>query len=59
MNTKKTVFSSAVVLYFIFSVNAIRTPIFMADIDIHNLNVLDFKDLSRETGWGSVPTSVF
>jgi protein-S-isoprenylcysteine O-methyltransferase Ste14 len=45
--------------YDVFSINAVRIPRFMADIDIHNLNVLDFNDLSRETGWGSVPTPVF
>lgn len=45
--------------YDAFSVNAIRIPSFMTDIDIHNLNVLDFKDLSYKTGWGSVPTPIF
>lgn len=45
--------------YDAFSVNAVRVPRFMADIDIHNLDILDFKDLSQETGWGSVPTPVF
>ncbi|RJQ41681.1 MAG: isoprenylcysteine carboxylmethyltransferase family protein [Nitrospiraceae bacterium] len=45
--------------YDAFAVNAVRIPGFMADIDIHNLKVLELKELSRETGWGQVPTPVF
>jgi len=33
-----------------FSMNALRTPQFLADVDIHNLKVLDIKDLSEGTG---------
>jgi hypothetical protein len=42
-----------------FSINAKRIPQFMIDIDIHNLQLLDLKELPGETGWGTVPTPVF
>lgn len=45
--------------YDVFSINAIRIPLFMADIDIHNLKILDLKELEAETGWGTVPTPIF
>lgn len=45
--------------YDAFSINAKRTPVFMADVDIHNLSVLFIKDLPRDTGWGIVPTPIF
>jgi len=45
--------------YDVFSINAKRTPVFMADVDIHNLSVLLIKDLPRDTSWGSVPTPIF
>jgi len=45
--------------YNVFSINAVRIPRFVADVDIHNLRVLDLKELSQETGWGKVPTPVF
>jgi len=45
--------------YNAFSINAVRIPSFIADIDIHNLNILELRDLSEETGWGKVPTPVF
>ncbi len=43
----------------VFSVNAARTPEFMADIDIHNLSIHDLRKLPEDTGWGKVPTPVF
>ncbi|HAK88351.1 MAG: hypothetical protein A2077_05025 [Nitrospirae bacterium GWC2_46_6] len=45
--------------YDVFSVNAVRTPSFMTDIDIHSLKLLSLKELEVKTGWGSVPTPVF
>jgi protein-S-isoprenylcysteine O-methyltransferase Ste14 len=45
--------------YDMFSINANRLPMFMLDVEIHNLRLLDFKDLPQDTGWGSVPTPVF
>jgi len=43
----------------LLSINALRVPQFMVDIDIHELNVLNVKDLPHGSGWGSVPTPVF
>lgn len=43
----------------VFSINARRIPLFMMDIDIHDLRLFDFKELPVETGWGTVPTPVF
>ena len=45
--------------YDFFSINARRMPQFMTDVDIHNLKVLELKDLSRGTGWGQLPTPTF
>jgi protein-S-isoprenylcysteine O-methyltransferase Ste14 len=45
--------------YDFFSINARRTPQFMADVDIHNLKLLNLKDLSQDTGWGKLPTPTF
>ena len=42
-----------------FSISALREPEFLADVDIHNLKVLDFQDLPQNTGWGKVPTPAF
>lgn len=41
------------------SLNAARVPQFMADIDIHNLALMDSRHLSGGTGWGDIPTPVF
>jgi protein-S-isoprenylcysteine O-methyltransferase Ste14 len=43
----------------IFSINARRIPVFMADLEIHSLTLLDFKVLPQDTGWGKVPTPLF
>jgi hypothetical protein len=43
----------------VFAVNAIRTPDFMLDLDVHGLNILDLKSLPVETAWGKVPTPGF
>ena len=43
----------------VFAVNAIRTPDFMVDLDVHSLNILDLKSLPLETAWGRVPTPAF
>jgi protein-S-isoprenylcysteine O-methyltransferase Ste14 len=42
-----------------FSINAKRVPQFMVDVDVHNLKLLQGKDLSTETGWGKLPTPMF
>jgi protein-S-isoprenylcysteine O-methyltransferase Ste14 len=43
----------------LFSINALRVPQFMADVDVHNLNLIDVKDLPHGSGWGTVPTPIF
>lgn len=45
--------------YDLFSINAKRVPQFMVDVEIHNLSLLDLRDLPQDTGWGTVPTPVF
>ena len=43
----------------LFAINASRVPLFYADVDIHNLVLLDVRDLGPGTGWGRVPTPMF
>jgi protein-S-isoprenylcysteine O-methyltransferase Ste14 len=43
----------------LFGINARRTPIFMADVEIHSLALGEVRDLRQETGWGRVPTPSF
>jgi len=43
----------------LFSINALRVPQFMVDVEVHNLKLLDVKDLPHGSGWGTVPTPVF
>jgi hypothetical protein len=43
----------------LFSINALRVPQFMIDVDVHNARLLDIKELSHGSGWGTVPTPVF
>jgi protein-S-isoprenylcysteine O-methyltransferase Ste14 len=43
----------------LFAINAVRVPAFWADVDVHNLRLLEIKDLASGSGWGSVPTPVF
>jgi protein-S-isoprenylcysteine O-methyltransferase Ste14 len=45
--------------YDVFSMDAVRTPEFMVDMDIHNLAIHDLKELPKDTGWGQVPTPIF
>ena len=42
-----------------FSINALRVPQFMVDVNIHTLQLLQVKDLAHGSGWGEVPTPVF
>jgi protein-S-isoprenylcysteine O-methyltransferase Ste14 len=42
-----------------FAVNAIRTPEFMIDVDVHTLQVVSAKSLPVETAWARVPTPTF
>jgi hypothetical protein len=43
----------------LFGINATRSPVFVADVDIRDLVLLDVRDLPTETGWGRVPTPIF
>jgi protein-S-isoprenylcysteine O-methyltransferase Ste14 len=43
----------------LFGINVRRSPVFVADVDIHNLVLQDVRDLPAETGWGRVPTPIF
>ena len=43
----------------VFSINALRIPQFMVDVDVHNLQLIEIKELPHGSGWGSVPTPVF
>lgn len=43
----------------LFAINARRTPLFFADVDVHNLIIQDITELPADTGWGRVPTPTF
>lgn len=43
----------------LFGINTRRSPLFVADVEIHNLVLQDVRDLPPETGWGRVPTPIF
>jgi protein-S-isoprenylcysteine O-methyltransferase Ste14 len=43
----------------LFGISARRSPIFLADIELHSLGVQEVRDLPKETGWGRVPTPAF
>lgn len=43
----------------VFAMNAIRTPDFMLDLNVHELRIIDAKSLPAETAWRKVPTPVF
>ena len=42
-----------------FAINARRSPLFLADVDMHTLAVHTVRDLPPDTGWGRVPTPSF
>jgi protein-S-isoprenylcysteine O-methyltransferase Ste14 len=43
----------------LFSINALRVPQFMVDAEVHNMQILEVKELPHGSGWGTVPTPVF
>ena len=43
----------------VFAITTTRTPVFFADVDIHNLILLNVQSLGPGTGWGRVPTPMF
>lgn len=36
-----------------------RIPVFTADVDVHEVQLLEVRDLPESTGWGHVPTPTF
>ncbi len=43
----------------LFAIGAARVPQFFVDVDMHDLTLLDVRDLGPGTGWGRVPTPMF
>jgi protein-S-isoprenylcysteine O-methyltransferase Ste14 len=43
----------------LFGINSHRVPLFFADVDVHNVTLLNVRTLGPGTGWGSVPTPMF
>ena len=43
----------------VFGITTTRVPEFFADVDMHNLILLDIQSLGPGTGWGRVPTPMF
>ena len=43
----------------LFAINALRVPQFMVDVDVHNLQLMEIRELAHGSGWGTVPTPVF
>jgi protein-S-isoprenylcysteine O-methyltransferase Ste14 len=43
----------------IFGITTTRVPQFYADVDMHNLILLDVHSLGPGTGWGRIPTPMF
>ena len=43
----------------LFAIGANRTPLFAADVDVHEVRLDGIQDLSTGTSWGRVPTPVF
>lgn len=43
----------------LFSINALRVPQFMLDVNVHELRIIGVKELRHGSGWGTVPTPTF
>ena len=43
----------------LFAIGAVRVPRFYADVNLHELKLLDLHELGPGTGWGRVPTPMF
>jgi hypothetical protein len=43
----------------VFGINTLRVPQFMADVEVHELRLLEVRELPHGSGWGSVPTPTF
>jgi protein-S-isoprenylcysteine O-methyltransferase Ste14 len=43
----------------LLAIDARRTPLFVADVDLHSLEVASVRPLPPGSGWGQVPTPLF
>jgi hypothetical protein len=43
----------------LFTINARRSPLFLADVEMHTPAVHTVRDLPGDTGWGRVPIPSF
>jgi protein-S-isoprenylcysteine O-methyltransferase Ste14 len=43
----------------LFAIGAVREPQFFVDVEMHDLKLLELKELGPGTGWGRVPTPMF
>ncbi len=43
----------------LFSINALRVPQFMVDVEVHTVQIVAVKELPHGSGWGTVPTPTF
>jgi protein-S-isoprenylcysteine O-methyltransferase Ste14 len=43
----------------LFGINALRVPQFLVDVEVHELHLLEVRELPHGSGWGSVPTPTF
>ena len=43
----------------LFAIDAVRVPQFFIDVEMHELLLLQVRDLGPQTGWGRVPTPMF
>ena len=43
----------------LFSINALRVPQFMVDVEVHSMQIMEVRELPHGSGWGTVPTPVF
>jgi protein-S-isoprenylcysteine O-methyltransferase Ste14 len=43
----------------LFAIGARRIPVFVADVDVHNVILESVRDLPADSGWGRVPTPMF
>ena len=42
-----------------FGINIVRTPLFFVDVHLHTGEILQIRDTSTGSGWGTVPTPMF
>ncbi len=42
-----------------FNINSTRTPLFFVDVHLHTREILQIRDTTTGSGWGTVPTPMF